>query len=249
MRPDPAQALAATARLAIAYELGTAPNPVEVATAYCNANGLQLVDIISGIDWKGLLGSQGVVYGFVAEDPATGLTHVAIRGTDSVKEAGVDLYALPAPHPRFPGVMAHAGALGVYETLVLASGAPLRSALAGKSVVLALHSLGGGLGNLLALDVGKSMAWIESFESMRVFNEAGADLCDTVCADHRRYVVIGDIVPHLPPENIGYIHAGVELELDPSGIPFFDLEELHALSTVTKLIAAQVAALGSAATA
>ena len=39
---------------------------------------------------------------------------------------------------------------------------------------------------------------------------------DSRCPSHYRDVIVGDVVPHAPPEILGYRHAGVEIDMDPA---------------------------------
>ena len=97
---------------------------------------------------------------------------------------------------------------------------------------------------LMAAALGSGCGYCETFEGPRVGDLAFCKWMDSRVPNFYRDVIIGDVVPHAPPENLGYFHAGIEIDLDPSGvIPLtldskVFLESHHVLSSVQLLLEA-----------
>jgi predicted lipase len=137
-------------------------------------------------------------------------------------------------------VHTHKGFTDVYETLVVGN-QRLADYLAGKNAIVTGHSLGAALANLLVAELGTDCAYGCTFEGPRV-----GDAEFVAWMDRRvllyRYVIIGDVVPHAPPENLGYFHAGIEIDLDPAGVipltldPKVYLESHHQLVNVQAIL-------------
>ena len=200
--------------------IGYAPTFLGAPEPTANAmlpTGFSLVGIIWGTDFKGLFGQERVPYGTLSQGP-DGQTYVALRGTDSVKEWISDGWAVPEPWPfsQDPAVHTHQGFTDIFQTLTLGE-KPLLGALDGLKPLVTGHSLGGALAALLAPALGNGASCGVTFEAPRVGNGEFAAWSDRRVLTYR-YVIIGDVVPHAPPENLGYYHAGLELDLDPAGV-------------------------------
>lgn len=224
---DKASNLLLTQLIAPGYMPGFLGSPAETAAGALDTLGFDLVGVVQGIDFKGLFGQEAVPYGVVAKQRLTGALFCAIRGTDSVKEWLEDGWAVPEPWP-FAG-HTHKGFTDIYETLTV-SGVKLATFLADSGVTVTGHSLGAALAHLLAADLGKSCRACVSFEGPRVGDGEFCAWMDSRVLTYR-YVIIGDVVPHAPPENLGYTHPGIEIDLDPAGLIPLTLDpEVYLLS-------------------
>jgi hypothetical protein len=217
--------------------------PGATAKTAVEALGLELVTTLHGNDFNGLFGLGTVPYGIVARNPTTGQIYVGLRGTENASEWAIDFFALLTACGFLPGCKVHKGIYDLYGTLVTAEGVPAFDFLWGLDAVISGHSLGAALAELLAAQLGKHCDRCITFEGPRVFDLAGAELVDETVPAHWRYIVIGDLVPHAPPELNGYFHAGIEVDLDPSSInlpslPFARAKALHVIATVEALLAA-----------
>jgi hypothetical protein len=244
--PDKAAALFLTRLIAPGYSAGFLSDPLGTASAaLAGVDKFDLIQPITGTDFKGLFGQEVVPYGLVLRRAYTGQVYWALRGTDSGREWMENGFALPEPWP-FAG-HTHKGITDVYQTL---SVGPQRLAdyLRGKNAIGTGHSLGAGLANLLAADLGADCQLCVSFEGPRVGDSAFCDWMDSRVSSFFRYIIIGDVVPHAPPEWMGYRHAGMEIELDPgkllpfSSDPLKELGNLHVLSSVQTLLLADIQA-------
>jgi triacylglycerol lipase len=243
--PNRASDLVLTRLIAPGYAPGFLTSPAAVADAALPP-GFTLLEVIYGTDFKGLFGQEVVPYGIVVKEGSSGQVVVAIRGTDSVLEWLEDGWAVPEPWPfAATGGRTHKGFTDVYQTLT-AGGQPLQGYLEalGGLIVVTGHSLGAALANLLAAALGTACRSCTTFEGPRVGDVAFCNWMDDRLAAFWRYVIIGDVVPHVPPEALGYSHAGTEIELDPAGVipltldPKVYLESHHQLSSVQELLSA-----------
>ena len=243
--PDRAQSILLTRLIALAYDDRFLVAPEAVAKVALAALGFDLVSVVWGTDFLGLFGQERVPYGTVSRGP-NGHTYVALRGTATVKEWLEDCWAVPEPWPfsQDPGVHTHQGFTDLFETLSDSQGKGLLGALAGEQVIVTGHSLGAALAALCAAALGASCAYCETCEGPRVGNEAFCKWMDGRVPAYFRDVIIGDVVPHAPPENLGYFHPGVEIDLDPSGVipltldPEEYLKTHHVLTSVQLLLEA-----------
>lgn len=236
---DRAKSLLLTYLIAPGYAPGFLAAPLQIADIALARLGFDAVDVVYGIDFKGLFGQERVPYGIIARCSSTGQVYCALRGTDSFQEWLEDGWAIPEPWP-FAG-HTHKGFTDVYQTLTVGS-VKLSDYLADKNAIVTGHSLGAALATLLAASLGKLCQLCVTFEGPRVGDLGFCEWMDERLTSFFRYVIIGDIVPHAPPENLGYFHAGTEIELDPAGIlpltldPKVYLESHHILTSVQTLL-------------
>lgn len=237
--PDRAHSLLLTDLIAVGYDDRFLVAPEAVAEVRLAALGFTLLAVIYGDDFKGLFGQETVPYGVVAKDSAGGV-YVAIRGTDDLKEWLEDGFAFHESTPFAPagsGVQGHKGFVDLYLTLRNATGTPLKALVSPLQPQVTGHSLGAALATCLASDLGPSCAYCETFEGPRVFNKEGAAWMDSRLPSHFRDVIVGDVVPHAPPEILRYDHAGVEIDFDPAPLgPLPSGDSLEAIATRKRLL-------------
>lgn len=239
-----AQSLLLTDLIAIGYDDRFLVAPEAVAKVRLAALGFSLVSVVWGVDFKGLFGQERVPYGLIATDPQ-GQPYCAIRGTDDAKEWLEDAWAFPEPWPfAEAGVHTHKGFTDVYQTLCDDTGTPLLAVLAPMEVIVTGHSLGGALAYLIGAALGQSCSLLQTFEAPRAGDKAFCNWMDGRVKAHFRTVIVGDLVPHAPPELLGYSHAGIEIDMDPAGLaipadtlPLDRARFLHVLPSVQRLIA------------
>jgi triacylglycerol lipase len=179
--------------------------------------------------WGGV--GEHVSFGFVANSAQE--TVIAFRGTaiekllEWVEAANCDLASFG------PGKRVHEGFYSVYESLDIDDISP-------RKVILCGHSLGAALATLLALDSDFSTQAVYTFGSPRVGDTAFVTVYDRTIPQTFRYVNRYDIVPSLPPSNLGYKHVGTEFRLNG---PFeLDLAKNHELTSgyLTNLAGAEL---------
>jgi len=235
--PDRAQSLLLTKLISVGYDDRFLVASEAVATVGLAALGFTLVSVVYGTDFKGLFGQETVPYGVLAKDGA-GKVYVAFRGTDDAKEWLEDGFAIPEVTTTFPAnCRTHKGFTDLFETLT-SQNKPILGLLAGDPVTVTGHSLGGALAYLLGAVLGHGCGYLETFESPRVGDAAFCQWMDSRVPSHFRDVIMGDVVPHAPPELLGYTHAGVEIEFDPSPLlplPAGAIDRARALHILTSV--------------
>jgi hypothetical protein len=205
--PEPAAGLAAAGWTVVAYLIGT--------------------DTVLPRGVRGPLqraAGTTVCYGFAARNAAGDLA-VAIRGTDGFVEWIEDAEftqiryapAIELP-PAGPPITVEAGFWGVYGSLRLVDPngaalgilAPALTAMAGATGPLTIvgHSLGSALATYLTLDLARAGlgARVSAclFASPHPGNQGFAAMFDQTVADYRLFNYILDIVPRVPPTELGY---------------------------------------------
>jgi Lipase (class 3) len=239
---DRAASLLKTDLIAIGYLPTFLLDPVGTAVAPLNALGFDLISPVYGVDFKGLFGQETVPYGVKARSRATGRINYAFRGTDDAKEWLEDAWALPEVWGMQPGVCSHRGFTDLIHTFTDMNGRPITEEQ--EPCDIEGHSLGAAEAELFSAILGPLCLCCETFEGPRVFNQMGADWMNSRVGNHFRNVIIGDIVPHAPPENLGYVHAGTEIDWDPSGIipltldPVDHFKYLHIMDSVRRILLA-----------
>merc|ERR1712000_456938 len=91
----------------------------------------------------------------------------------------------------------------------------LSSKHSGARVLVVGHSLGGAMANFMVIDLyqrfGKKTDYFYTMGAPRVGNTAFANYVDSIGINAWRLVHARDMVPHLPTENMGFTHNGVEV--------------------------------------
>jgi lipase (class 3)/patatin-like phospholipase len=167
--------------------------------------GFTTVDFVGGDGIKARVATLGT-QGFVATNPASGLTVVAFRGTESGKidDLVTDARASQRPWPE-SAARVHTGFLDCYmrvrlrvaDLVATQSGGAAPAARRG-TLLLTGHSLGGALATLAAIDLQPSA--VVTFGSPLVGDAALGALLANVPV--RRYVDCCDLVTRLPPERV-----------------------------------------------
>ena len=154
--------------------------------------------------------SAGSTQAFLAQDPTTPLSVLAFRGTElDPRDWATDLDALLMPWPG--GGQVHKGFAEALNTMWSAVAAALAT-VTGR-VLYAGHSLGAALATLAAAR--RPPHALFTFGSPRVGDALFAQAIATL--DHHRYTNCCDIVCRVPPEALGYHHAGPAAYLDRTG--------------------------------
>lgn len=190
-----------------------------------------------------------VPFGFVAQSPIGNDIVVAIRGTDGVLEWLRDFEFGQVSQDPFAGKIED-GFRDFYLSLRTGSAADapsvvnmLRPLIAGtnKSVHITGHSLGAALATLLAYDVAKTCNGVNpilyTFASPRVGNKVFAGDFDQNVGTSWRIVNLNDIVPHLPPELVGYMHVDAELPINSDDRGPQNVVTWHSLQTYLDTLA------------
>lgn len=172
-------------------------------------------------------GRTRTLYGFVADERATGRRYIVFRGTQQPAEWVRNVQAGQRPYPsgtpaRTAAAHVHAGFLQIFESLQLDSGAgaiafspELRSLVAGRDTVFVGHSLGSALATLAGVEASRrspqsaARLRIVTLASPRVGDEGFATLARAVGRIDRVCNLV-DVVTAVPPSTpqIRYVHVG-----------------------------------------
>eukprot|EP01116_Phalansterium_solitarium_P025460 TRINITY_DN9753_c0_g1_i1.p1 TRINITY_DN9753_c0_g1~~TRINITY_DN9753_c0_g1_i1.p1 ORF type:complete len:332 (+),score=58.81 TRINITY_DN9753_c0_g1_i1:108-1103(+) len=147
---------------------------------------------------------------------------ISFRGTepDSLDNWIEDLKtATMRPYPDVPNALVHDGFYEAYKAVrdqVRVAAKLLQLQNPNKPMVITGHSLGGALAQLCAVDLVQSgvvagPVYIWNFGQPRVGNAVFAKFASSVVQHVYRTINMDDIVPHLPPTVLGFVHAPQEV--------------------------------------
>jgi hypothetical protein len=231
----------------LGYELYEAFDAGQDPRAAFTSPELQLVTLIYGD--PGLNTERGprppersrTLYGFVADERATGRRYVVFRGTQQPAEWVRNAQAGQRPYPSgTPATNAkahvHAGFLQIFESLQLDSGEgaepfspALGSLLAGRDIVFVGHSLGGALATLAGVEASRRLP--QDVARLRIVTLASPRVGDSGFATFARAVGridrvcnLVDVVTAVPPDTrqLNYVHVGT-----PFRVSSFDWPTLN----------------------
>lgn len=175
---------------------------------------------VSGIsDPHAIFNTDAQLHAFVAWDSLAEAVLVAFRGTDktAVKDWATNLdYFKKSPIAKYPDAEVHGGFWDAWQALkgdVVSLIQKVMSNHQTTIVRLVGHSLGGALATNAAVDLKLSYGWstsVVNFGSPRVgdheyHNAISAEVPVWRVTHHN------DLVPHVPPEAMGFYHAAAEI--------------------------------------
>ncbi|MGE6486921.1 lipase family protein [Paenisporosarcina sp. NPDC076898] len=146
---------------------------------------------------------ESEVFGFIAESQETII--VAFRGTRTFKdnESDQDLYQVPYPFVRNAG-KTHRGFTCIYQSTRNEFIRELNKLSPTKQLLIAGHSLGGGLAVLAALDIAVNTGFknpsVYTYGSPRAGDPIFASTFDQRVKNSDRIYNIHDIIPTLPDQ-------------------------------------------------
>eukprot|EP00753_Platysulcus_tardus_P005574 PLAT13490.1.p1 GENE.PLAT13490.1~~PLAT13490.1.p1 ORF type:complete len:288 (-),score=78.17 PLAT13490.1:295-1128(-) len=145
---------------------------------------------------------------------------VSFRGTEpnSLKDWIDDLkFAKTKPYPNFPQASVHEGFFNAYMALrdqVLNALNEIMGQMGEMPVAVTGHSLGAAMAALCAADLTSndySIYYVYTFGQPRVGNLAFSQGYKAVLPNNWRVTHYEDVVPHLPPEDLGFHHTSTEI--------------------------------------
>ena len=217
----------------ITYELYEAFDAGQDPREAFASSNLQLVTLIYGDPGPNTErgprppGRTRTLYGFVADERATGRRYIVFRGTQQPAEWVRNAQAGQRPYPsgtpaRTANAHVHAGFLQIFESLQLDSGAgatalspALHNLVAGRDTVFVGHSLGSALATLAGVEASRrspqsaARLRIVTLASPRVGDAGFATLAQAVGRIDRVCNLV-DVVTAVPPSTrqLSYVHVG-----------------------------------------
>lgn len=173
-------------------------------------------------------------FGFIATTGVNGDACVSFRGTEHEREWLNDFDAFVVPNDYGDGFV-HRGFQRQYAGLrpSLAVAAEAFDWEAFQRVFFIGHSLGGALAQLAAADLFRHLGKCAegyTFESPRAGWFNWANYFNQNIPVWWRIENHWDVVPHVPPEGLGYRHVGTSILVDPGYVP--DAHVNHSLAQV-----------------
>ncbi|KAG0743970.1 hypothetical protein G6F57_009557 [Rhizopus arrhizus] len=169
--------------------------------------------------------------GFVVSSASQKTIFLVFRGTTSYQQSVVDMTANFVPFSKVSGAMVHAGFYNSVKEVINNYYPKIQSAIKANpdyKVVVTGHSLGGAQALIAGVDLydrdpslfNSKNVEIYTIGQPRVGNTKFAKWVDSTGISIHRSVHTRDIVPHVPPRTIGYLHVGVEswIKADPSTV-------------------------------
>ncbi|KAL0076060.1 secreted triacylglycerol lipase [Phycomyces blakesleeanus] len=158
--------------------------------------------------------------GYIIRNDKTGIISLVFRGTSSFANVIADADFSPTSYPPVKGTNVHNGFYNAYMSVqkdVLSEMTQQITDYPHYRVVVTGHSLGGALAILGGLDLfqrdSRFDAWnlsIVTFGGPRVGDPAFAHYVVRTGIPITRVIHNQDIVPHVPPQYLGFLHPGTE---------------------------------------
>ena len=184
---------------------------------------------------KELLAPDMASFGYVAMDPSNDIAHICIRGTETELEWAADAAALLEPLNSLqtsitPHGKVHAGFLRVFwaiqgSLLDLIEKARLDRP---SNWVIQGHSLGAPMAQLCRLLLPDEEVSVCCWAAPRLGDKAFSAWWTSITSKCQAVINIYDLVPHLPPVEMGYETLGEQLR-GAGGGSFFNPKMAHNL--------------------
>jgi hypothetical protein len=150
--------------------------------------------------------------------------YVVIRGSSSVKNWIDDFEVIKVPYNTYPecNCEVHNGfyksALNV-KNATISSVKNLIKQFPSYSVIVTGHSYGASCSQLLAMELEKVgiVTTIYNYGQPRIGDKLYAGFANTVINNYWRFTHNRDIVPHVPPQQMDYLHSCREVFEDANG--------------------------------
>jgi hypothetical protein len=158
------------------------------------------------------------IFGYVGYTGTT--AQVIFRGTQVASLANwiEDLnFSHTSPYPLIPNAFVHTGFLDAWHSVksqVVAAVKSIQNYITPTGFYFSGHSLGAALSVLAAIEIGAPLSvpvTCYNYGEPRVGNQAFAEYFNQKIGTTYRIVNKADIVPHLPPKNLGFWHIATEV--------------------------------------
>lgn len=156
--------------------------------------------------------SVGDIQGFTGYSSSLNAIVLSFRGSSNLQNWIINLSTNMVAYSRCTSCKVHNGfntGFNLVKSVVNSQIQALRALYRNVPIYITGHSLGGALGVLAAPDVKESfgnLAGLYTFGQPRVGNSEFAKYLDTVVGGIR-VVHNGDLVPHIPPSALAFVHS------------------------------------------
>jgi hypothetical protein len=162
-------------------------------------------------------------YGYIGYNPQNSTIVVTFRGTDSLKNWIIDLQsAEKVPYKNLTGIDVGKGFYDEWNDLlpqVIPAVQSLRTQFPNYDIYVTGHSLGAAISVLCALELveeGYDNVYVYNYGCPRVGNENFATYYNQLVPNTYRVINGKDVVPHVPPEYMGFRHPPTEVWENPA---------------------------------
>lgn len=163
--------------------------------------------------------------GYVGVLPSSETIYVVLRGSSSVKNWLEDFEARLVSYDSYPSCKCKVHNGFYHSSLNIANQTiaevnKLKYVYPSYHVIITGHSYGASCGLLLALELNKNgiiSPKVYNFGQPRVGDANFSKLVIETLPEYYRFVHDRDMVPHVPPTQIGYIHSCIEIFEEKSG--------------------------------
>ena len=164
-------------------------------------------------------GSKDSITGFIGYMPSSKAIVVSFRGSENIQNWITNLSFIRKDYPNCAGCSVHQGFYQAEQGVlpqITAELSKLNAKYSSYKIIVTGHSLGAALATLTALDLapiyGGNRVKVYNYGCPRIFNQAGADYASSgVVIIGARRTHYKDIVPHTPPEVMGFVHTAGEI--------------------------------------
>lgn len=198
------------------------------AAAYCSNSSIQDWNCVPCQDPRvSDFQTSAIVYctstetrGFIGYLQSKNMVVVSFEGTENIENWITDLEAAKVnfTYPGAPpGTEVHYGFYHAYmnvEEIVESTVKSLMTKYSSASLFVTGHSLGGALAAIASVALTTKFGYTVTHYTLgqpRVGNPLFADYFASTVATSYRFVHYHDIVPHVPPENLGFQHPPTEI--------------------------------------
>lgn len=185
-----------------AYETSTS---IEAwSCSYCHHYNVTDVKVFSN--------AIGGIQGFTAFSHSLNAVLVVFRGSSNIQNWILNIGTTRSSYSLCSGCSVHTGFSGGYNLVASAVKTAVQNLKAkyrGSKLFITGHSLGGALAILCTADFKSVFGTVDltyTFGQPRVGNQAFADWYEATHPNTFRLVDYADIVTHLPPSNLGFVH-------------------------------------------
>ncbi|KAI9489134.1 lipase [Zychaea mexicana] len=155
--------------------------------------------------------------------------YVAFRGTSSIRSFVVDVVFLPVDYPVAKGTKVHKGFLESYNSVrddLIKTVLEQAGQYPDYEIAITGHSLGGAQAVLCALDLLNTNGTQFSPVNLKLYTQGQPRVGDSAFANYllntkisyERLVNKRDLIPHLPPGFMNFLHSGSEFWINNDGV-------------------------------
>jgi predicted lipase len=161
--------------------------------------------------------TTGNIQGFTGFSSSLNAIVVSFRGTSDIKNWIIDLTTTQTVYAKCSGCAVHKGFFDGYNMIkpqMVSQLQALRATYRNAPILVTGHSMGGAFAILAAADIKDLYGNVQSvytFGQPRVGNAQFASYYTGHISETYRVIHYGDLVPHVPPSALTFVHGSHEI--------------------------------------